>query len=578
MKRLPDQRLRLILALSGAAFAVVIGRAVQIQVVEAQSLASKARAQQQGVETISTRRGTILDRHGQPLAQDQPAVDLWAYPAQVRNPLSTAAYIADKLGVKKRKAKLALVRNTLLPQLTNRHVTQARVLRQVDQSVADRILAGHPPGLFGLPTIRRGYPLGQLAAQLIGYTDVEGRGRPDGAGLEYQLDSYLNGHPGRQIAVRGTNGVPLDMIMLQKPRPGRDVRLTIDRVIQSKVQRVLETTAQRWRARSATAIVLDPMSGEILAMATAPGYDNNLVHQLSAKRFARVTPNRAVTDSYEPGSTFKVVTMTAALSAGIVFPSMKFHNLPYQLQVGDRVVHDDVQRGPITLSASQILAQSSNIGTITIAEMVGKDDLYRWIRRFGFGQPTALHFPGEAYPRVLPPAQWYSSSIGNIPIGQGIAVTPMQMAAMYSAIANHGVLVEPHVVQHIGGVDRPAPWHRRIIEPGVDRELVNMLKGVVDTAAGTGVRARIPGYTVAGKTGTAQKPDGHGGYSRINYVASFVGFLPADDPQVEVLVTVDSPRGNIFGGYVAAPAFQEIGTFLTQALHIRPDRPLGGGN
>jgi len=206
---------------------------------------------------------------------------------------------------------------------------------------------------------------------------------------------------------------------------------------------------------------------------------------------------------------------------------------------------------------------------------VRKRPLYSWIQRFGFGRPTGIGLPGEAAPAILPPSRWYSSSIGNIPIGQGIAVTPLQMAAMYSAIANGGVLEPPHVVERVGGHRVAPPPSRRILDAGVDHTLVGMLKGVVDTAAGTGVRAAVPGYSVAGKTGTAQKALAHGlGYSTTNYVASFVGFLPADDPQVEVLVVVDSPRHAIFGGIVAAPAFQEIASFLTRSLAIQPDRKL----
>jgi cell division protein FtsI/penicillin-binding protein 2 len=268
-----------------------------------------------------------------------------------------------------------------------------------------------------------------------------------------------------------------------------------------------------------------------------------------------------------------VVTFAAALSAGIIYPQMKFSHIPYEIQVADKRIHDDMARGPITLTASQILQQSSNVGTVTIAQMVGKDTLYDWIRRFGFGHETPLHLYGEGSGLVMKPEDWYGSSIGNIPIGQGISVTPIQMASMYAAIANGGVLVEPHVVSQIEGQQPFRPTRKRIVEPLVDHQLVNMLKGVVDTAAGTGVRAKISGYTVAGKTGTAQKAE-NGGYSKTDYVASFVGFFPADDPQVEVMVVVDSPRGNIFGGVVAAPAFQEIGTFLTQALSIRPDQPV----
>jgi cell division protein FtsI (penicillin-binding protein 3) len=363
----------------------------------------------------------------------------------------------------------------------------------------------------------------------------------------------------------------MEMLTLRRPREGRNVHLTIDQAIQAKVQAVIEGTVKQWRAKSATGIVLDPRTGEVLAMATAPGYDNNEVHDLTHEQVGAWTRNRAVEDTYEPGSTFKVVTFAAALSAGIIYPQMKFSNIPYEIQVADKRIHDDMLRGPITLTASQILQQSSNVGTVTIAQMVGKDTLYEWMRKFGFGSPTALHLYGEGSGLVMRPQNWYGSSIGNIPIGQGVSVTPMQMATMYSAIANGGVLVEPHVVRSIEGRPPLRPTRRRIVDANVDHQLVDMLKGVVDTAAGTGVRARIPGYTVAGKTGTAQKAE-NGGYSKTDYVASFVGFFPAENPQVEVMVVVDSPRGNIFGGVVAAPAFQQIGTFLTQALSIRPDR------
>jgi cell division protein FtsI/penicillin-binding protein 2 len=310
-----------------------------------------------------------------------------------------------------------------------------------------------------------------------------------------------------------------------------------------------------------------------MAMASAPAYDNNAVHQLPGRRFHDMTQNMAVEYSYEPGSTFKVVTMAAALTNHIVDPWTTFNNLPYQIKVGDKIVHDDVLRPPKTFTVRQILQESSNVGTVTIARMVGRTLLSQWIDKFGFGHTTGVGLPGEAPGILLPPDKWYDSSIGNIPIGQGIAVTPMQMAAMYSAIANGGVLVQPHVVKRIQGQPAPRVASRRILDATTDRRLVNMLKGVVDTATGTGTRAAVPGYTVAGKTGTAQKALAHGlGYSTTNYVASFVGFLPADDPQLEVLVVVDSPRGNIFGGIVAAPAFQQIASSLTQLLAIPPDR------
>jgi cell division protein FtsI (penicillin-binding protein 3) len=576
MTKLPDQRLRLILVLSSLAFAVVVSRAVYIQVVQASALAAKAHGQQNSTIIVPTSRGRILDSTGQPFAQDVAAKDLMVHPAEVQDPVQTASFIAQMIGFKPKHRK-ALLRevNLLVPRLTPPgNIVEARVIPQLDSAIAAKIMAAKPPGLFVTDSVRRDYPTHRQASQLLGYTDFTNSGA-DGAGIEQQYNNVLTGRPGERLEVQGPDGLPLDTITLRRPRSGRDVQLTINRAIQAKVQSVIDGTVQQFHAHSATAIVLNPKTGEILAMASSPGYDNNTVHDLPARRFHDATQNMAVEYSYEPGSTFKVVTMAAALTNHIVYPWSEFKNLQYSIKVGDKIVHDDAPRGPKNFTVRQILQESSNVGTVTIARMVGRTLLSKWIDRFGFGHTTGVDLPGEAPGILLPPDKWYDSSIGNIPIGQGIAVTPMQMAAMYSAIANGGVLVQPHVVKRIEGESKPGVASRRILDAGIDRELVNMLKGVVDTATGTGVRARIPGYTVAGKTGTAQKALAHGlGYSTSNYVASFVGFLPADDPQVEVLVVVDSPRGNIFGGYVAAPAFKDIATSLTQLLAIPPDRPI----
>ena len=574
MSKRSDQRLRLIMFVFAAAFAVVIGRALYVQILQASALAARAHGQQNSTIVVPTNRGRILDATGQTLAVDVPAKDLMVYPSKVQDPRQVASYIAQKLGyqLKHKKAFKAEVK-LLESRLTVSHVVQARVLPQLDPAVAAEIMSAHPPGLFTVDSVRRDYPSGKLASQLIGYVDSNNSGTL-GAGIENEYNNVLGGHPGEQLEVRGPGGVPLSTVTLRRVQQGRDVQLTIDRSIQQKVQSVLDATVSRTGAHNATALVLDPRNGSILAMATAPGYDNNKVHELSPKQFDRDTHNMAVEYSYEPGSTFKVVTMGAALTAGIVAPQTQFR-LPYAIRVGDRVVHDDAARPTRTFTAAQILQQSSNVGTVTIAELVHKQPLYDWIRRWGFGRPTHIGLPAEAQGAVMPPDKWYSSSIGNIPIGQGISVTPLQMAAMYSGIANGGVMVEPHVVAKIGGRPAPKPVSRRVLSTTVDHTLVNMLKGVVDTAAGTGTRASVPGYTVAGKTGTAQVALPHSlGYSTRNYVASFVGFLPADNPRVEVLVVVNSPRTNIFGGIVAAPAFQQIATFLTKDLAIPPDKPL----
>jgi cell division protein FtsI (penicillin-binding protein 3)/stage V sporulation protein D (sporulation-specific penicillin-binding protein) len=303
-------------------------------------------------------------------------------------------------------------------------------------------------------------------------------------------------------------------------------------------------------------------------MAQAPGYDANKASTVSLA----LQRNRAVTDTYEPGSTFKLVTIAGALSTGIVTPETKF-TLPYSIPVADRVIHDAEQRGTETMSVAQILSRSSNVGAITIAEKLGSSALMNWIQKFGFGSQTGIDFPGESQGQVLPLDKWSGSTIGNVPIGQGIAVTPVQMAAAYAAIANGGVWAQPHLVEKVGGRTVHNFKRHRIVSPAVDAVLKQMLTNVVDEHGATGNAAQIAGYTVGGKTGTAQKP-GPNGYTTGQYVASFVGFVPVAKPRLVVLVTVDNPRGAIFGGVVAAPAFAEIAKFDLQYLGVPPDAPV----
>jgi cell division protein FtsI (penicillin-binding protein 3) len=300
-------------------------------------------------------------------------------------------------------------------------------------------------------------------------------------------------------------------------------------------------------------------------MATQPGYDANLVGKRGLQN------NPAVTNVFEPGSVFKVVTIAGALSEGLVTPSTRF-TLPYSIRVADRVIHDAEMRGTETMTVSQILQRSSNVGTVTIARtLLGETRLKKWIDQFGFGQRTGIDYPGET--AGLLPSYWSGSTIGNVPIGQGVSVTAIQLASVYAAIANGGIWKQPHLVDHIQGEKPPAIRTRRILSPHVDKQLLTMLKGVVSDA-GTAAAASVPGYTVAGKTGTAQKPSPTGGYAPGKYVATFVGMVPANDPRLVILVTVDEPKLAIFGGVVAAPAFAQIAAFDLQYLEVPPDLPL----
>ncbi len=396
---------------------------------------------------------------------------------------------------------------------------------------------------------------------MLGYAGVDNTGL---GGLELELERQLHGSPGRETVVRDALGSVIDTTNERPPRNGHDVFLTLDSHIQAEAEQVLRDTVHRWRAKDATALVLNPATGAVLAMAMEPGYDANRFPQAMAKG---LQANHAITDVFEPGSVFKVVTIAGALSEGLVTPKTAF-TLPYSIRVADRVIHDAEVRPTERMTVAQILQRSSNVGAVTIArKLLGEKRLKQWISRFGFGRKTGIDFPGES--AGILPSYWSGSTIGNVPIGQGISVTAIQLASVYAALANGGVWIQPHLVDHIQGEKSAPPRRRRIVSAGVDAELLTMLRGVVSDQ-GTAQAAEIPGYTVAGKTGTAQKPGPHG-YMPGKYVATFVGMVPARAPRLLVLVSVDEPHDAIYGGVVAAPAFAQIASFDLQYLEVPPD-------
>jgi cell division protein FtsI/penicillin-binding protein 2 len=408
-------------------------------------------------------------------------------------------------------------------------------------------------GLGFYPEERRAYPQGAVAAHVLGFAGLDNRGI---AGLELALDKKLAGRNGRQTIVRDPSGRTLDVLSAVQPIEGSNVRLTLDNTLQANAQSVLLQTVRQWGAKAASAVILDPRTGEVLALASEPAFDANRFPETNRD----TQRNRAVTDTYEPGSTLKVVTVAAALSTGLVSPSTQF-TLPPSIRVADRVIHEAHRSGTERMTVAEILSRSSNVGTITLAELLGRSRLETWIERFGFGHRTGIDFPGET--SGILPFYWSGSTIGTLPIGHGIAVTPVQMAAAYGAVANGGVWLRPRLV-----ADRPAK-RRRVMSRRVANQLMSMLRDVV--IEGTGTEAEVEGYQVAGKTGTAAKPSPLGGYSTSRYVASFVGVVPASSPRLVVMVTVDEPRGAIWGGVVAAPAFQQIANFALQYLEIPPD-------
>jgi cell division protein FtsI/penicillin-binding protein 2 len=554
--RVANRRIRLLLAVFALAFAIAFLRAAWLQGVRAGSFGRLAASQHSEEVTVPAARGTIYDRGGVQLAIGEQATTVYADPRLVRDPRREAAVVAEVMHLDPIQVQTALA---------DRAHGFVYVARKADPALAAKLKRRHLPGLFFYPEERRFYPQSALASQVLGYAGVDNHGL---AGLELSMDKVLAGRPGRERIVKDAAGQAIDTVRSQTERDGSDVYLTLDHTIQANAQAVLKQTVARWQAKSATAIVLDPRTGGVLAMAVAPGFDANIYPQI----WRGYQRNRAVTDTYEPGSTFKLITVSGALSDRLVTPSTRFV-LPYSIHVADRVIHDAEPRGTETMTVAQILSRSSNVGAITLAEKLGQHRLAQWISRFGFGRRTRIDYPGESPGIVLPERQWSGSTIGNVPIGQGIAVTPLQMASAYAAIANRGIWVRPHLVDHVGDGRSVFEPRHRIVSRRVSKQVLAMLKNVV--LDGTGTLAAVPGYQVAGKTGTAAKVDPDGTYSDSRYVASFIGIVPASRPRLVILVSVDEPRGAIWGGVVAAPAFSQIARFDLQYLDggITPDAP-----
>ena len=552
--RLADRRIRLLLVLFLAAFAATLARAVWLQGVQAARLSKLAERQHRETVTIPAGRGTVFDRTGVQLAIGEQTTTVYADPTQVTQPRAVALAAHAIFGVPA---------TSLYTQLLEKKSHFLYVQRFADPKLASQFVKKGFAGVNAYPEEKRTYPQSSVAAQVIGFAGTDNTGL---GGLELEYNTQLAGKSGKQTIVRDPFGRAIDVLSATPVREGNDIFTTIDHSIQWNAEQVLRSTVAQWHARSATAVVLDPSTGEVLAMAQAPGYNANNAANVP---FA-IQRNRSVTDTYEPGSTFKLVTISAALSLGIVTPETKFV-LPGSLRVADRVIHDAEPRGTETMTVAQILARSSNIGAVTIAEKLGAPTLMNWIGKFGFGKATGLDFPGESPGQVLPLDQWSGSTIGNVPIGQGIAVTPMQLASAYAAIANGGVWIQPHLVSRVGGRVVRHIERRRVVSPAVDAELKTMLTGVVDEHGATGNAAQIPGYSVAGKTGTGQIPGPHGYSASNGYMASFVGMVPVSHPRLVVLVVVDRPQGAIFGGVVAAPAFAQIAKFDLQYLQVPPD-------
>jgi len=545
-----NRRLGASIAFVALSFLMLSGRAVYLQVVQAAELRTAADQQHVRENKLPAGRGVIYDREGAELAVSKRMAMVVATPYLVDDPQKTAKSLA---------LTLSLPEAQLLAGLT-KDGGYSVLAPLVEPSVADRVLSLHLDGVGVMPAAKRVYPKGVLAPQLLGCLKTGGEGI---AGLELEYQEVLAGRPGERDYIGDRSGRSLEILSDDESTDGHSIVLTIDEDIQWQAEQVLTDVLKQFGAKKATAIVLDPLTGEVLAMANAPLFDANSYGNTDTV----LQRNMAVVDQYEPGSTFKVVTVAAALERGLVTPETHM-KVERSIKVWDRVVEESHIEGlPAVrdLTVTEILAQSSNVGTIKLGKKVGKLPLVDMIRRFGFTQKTGIDFPGEAAGSMPPPEKWSGTTIANVPIGQGVSASPLQMAAAYAAIANDGVYVQPYLVEneHI-----KTPSHR-VISSEVAAQLRDMLK--ITVSDGTGTAARVQGYVVAGKTGTAEKPKEKGrGYDKDRISASFIGIVPADSPRLVILVTVDEPARQHLGAFVAAPAFARIADFALKHLEIAP--------
>jgi len=557
--RKDSSRYIVLLTLFVLAFTAIASRLAWIQVVKAPEYSAQATAQRLKDIELAPRRGTIYDREGEPLAVSVEAKTVFASPIDIEDKDAAAAALARTLGGDE-DAYLEKIEGDSGFVYIERKVDLDRASELEKLLEREKI-----EGVGFIDDFRRIYPSGDLACQILGFVGVDDEGL---AGLERQYEGVLGGTPGVVLGERDPRQRPIPggIQKVIEPVHGGDVVLTIDKDIQHRAQVELAKVVKKWGAKSASAVVMNPRNGEIYAMATAPGFDPNKYGEAKADRVR----NKPLTDAYEPGSTLKTLTAAAVIEEKLYTPESKF-DLPSTIKVGGRTIHEAHGRAAVRWTLTDIVTNSSNVGTVKLGLKLGKEGLYDSFAAFGLTEAPSTDFPGTTRGWLPPTDQWSASSIGNIPFGQGVSVTSAQLARAVGAIANEGVLTTPHFLLALPASDaEPKAWPvRRAVSKETAHDVNQMLQAVV--TEGTGSSAAVSGYTVAGKTGTAQKARSDGkGYSGGGYVGSFVGFLPADDPQVLVIVTVDRPTNAIYGGVVAGPTFSKLAQFSVSHLKIPP--------
>ena len=561
-------------------FSLFSVRLIYLQVIQHDVYVQLAAEKHVHKQVIYARRGVIRGCRGEPLAENRRIYDVAADGSHIRNPAALAQAIAGQLEMDpaELEAKLkAVVGKTIADKKTESRVLKRGVSEEVYENIA-KIIKGQKQlsGIYFDLNFDRVYPNGSLLAQVIGFLDA---GHEPRLGIERSMQDFLQGTNGCRYLEEDQKGHELVQYRgLETPaKDGCDVRLTIDMQLQNIVESELDAAFAQYKPKMAAAVMVRPTTGEILALASRPTFDCNDPRSSTPEQ----QKNRPIGDMVEPGSTFKIVVTSAALEEKVATPETKIYCENGAYTYAGRVLHDAHPMGILTLH--QVLAHSSNIGAAKLAIQLGKDRFYQYIRRYGFGESTGIPLPGEIPGLVNPPYRWSELDITRVPMGQSVAVTPLQMVTAMSAIANGGVLMKPMIISEIDDPDaRPVVSYspvqvRRVVSTDTAKKIVSALKDVV-SAQGTAKDAAVPGFTVAGKTGTAQKIDPRGGYLQGKYVVSFVGFMPADDPKFTLLVVVDDPdvkRGEAFGGTVAAPVFAKIAKRAADYLGLQPTGPVG---
>ncbi|MCP9468583.1 MAG: penicillin-binding protein 2 [Nitrospira sp.] len=552
----------ILLLLSG--FGVVLSRLVTLQVLQAAELTAKADRQHQTTVSVEGVRGAIVDRHGKVLAMNLEVPSVYGVPTVLDSPAQTARELAPLLHVRSEDLERKL-------RQQRGFVWLARKVDPDRRHLVERVSSMEGVGVK--MEGRRFYPKGPLLSHVLGFAGMDGEGLE---GIERRYEKELRGEK-RAIVLqkdaRGRAVFPKGLSEEPAPAPGHQLVLTIDEVIQYIVEKELEEAVARSRAKSGTVIVLDPASGALLALAVSPRFNPNAIAGLDPDRWR----NRAVADAYEPGSTMKAILAAAAIEEGVMTPTTLVYGEQGRLAVSNTVIHDHEKLG--WMSFAQVVQKSSNVGAAKVGMALGEERLYRYFRAFGFGERTEIDLPGETAGLLKNPTEWGKRTAASVSMGQEIGVTPIQMVSAMAAIANGGILMKPYVVSEIRDargrvIKRVFPSvKRRVISPETARTVTSILEGVV--TGGTGSKAAIDGFRVAGKTGTAQKIDPRTrAYSTTKFVSSFAGYVPAENPKLAMIVVIDEPSGEAWGGTVAAPVFRRVGEQVLKYWGISSNEPV----